>query len=103
MVQDCAPSPSLATVYSALETFCRVGLARKLPTTEGSSRYDAATRDHVHVRFAESGAVEDVPRELSESVLESVPRAVLDEIEQRLGVRITGVDIQLTARRQPAT
>ncbi len=91
-------SLSLATVYSALETFCRVGLARRVPT-DGSARYDATTRDHVHVRDIDSGAVADVPDDLGTTILDHVPAAVLEDIEQRMGVRIEGVDIQILARR----
>jgi Fur family peroxide stress response transcriptional regulator len=91
-------SLSLATVYSALETFCRVGLARRVPT-DGSARYDATTHDHVHVRDLETGAVTDVPGELGGSILAHVPPSVLDDIEQRMGVKIEGLDIQILARR----
>ncbi len=88
-------SLSLATVYAALETFCRVGLARRVPTLAGSSRYDATTSEHVHVQYVGTGCIEDVPPDLGARLLASVPAEVLREIEGRLGVRIEGVDVQL--------
>ena len=89
-----AETMSLATVYSALETFCRVGLARKVSTVGGSCRYDATTAEHVHVRNG-SGDIEDVPPELGSRLLSSLSPSVIGEIERELGVRVDGVDIQL--------
>jgi len=92
-----AKSLSLATVYSTLETFCRVGLARKVPTVGGSCRYDATTGEHVHVRSG-SGQIQDVPPDLGSRLLASVSPQVIREIERTLNVRIDAVDIQLLAR-----
>ena len=90
-------SPSLATVYSTLETFCRVGLARKVPTVGGSCRYDATTAEHVHVRSG-SGEIQDVPPELGRRLLASLSPQVIREIERSLDVRIDAVDVQLLAQ-----
>ncbi len=99
VVRPCTRSLSLATVYSALETFCRVGLARKVPTPEGPCRYDATTSEHVHLRDTGTGAISDVPAALGDRLLESIPRSLLGEIEARMGIRIDGVEIQLHASR----
>ena len=92
--RSAAESLSLATVYSTLETFCRVGLARKVPTVGGSCRYDATTAEHVHVRTG-SGEIQDVPPELGTRLLAGLSPQVINEIERSLDVRIDGVDIQL--------
>lgn len=90
---------SLATVYNTLEVLCEAGLARKLATDCGCSRYDADTSDHLHVSFRDSGEIRDVPEALGHRLLENLPRDVLEEIERELGVSIDGVTIQLRASR----
>jgi Fe2+ or Zn2+ uptake regulation protein len=90
---------SLATVYNTLEALCDAGLARKFPMASGSFRYDADTTDHLHVRFPATSEMEDVPADLGQRLLESVPPEVLGEIEERLGISIDGLDIRLLARR----
>ncbi|UCD76129.1 MAG: transcriptional repressor [Phycisphaerales bacterium] len=92
---------SLATVYNTLEVLCRAGLARKLPTTNGCCRYDADTSIHPHVRYRESGRIDDLPRHLAERLLQSVPREVLGDIEGELSVRIAGLNIQVIADDSP--
>ena len=92
-------SLSLATVYATLETFCRVGLVRRFPGARGS-RFDATTADHVHVR-GPGGTLRDVPRELGEQLLHSLPPDIIKKIENKLGVKIDGVDIQLLGRSLP--
>lgn len=89
---------SLATVYNTLEALCKVGLARKLPTTNGCCRFDADTHEHSHVRVRDTGEIRDLPIELSERLVEALPRDVLNEIERRLDVKIDGARVQLLAR-----
>ena len=89
---------SLATVYNTLEALCKVGLARKLPTTNGCCRFDANPDEHSHVRVRDTGEIRDLPPELSERLVEALPREVLNEIEQRLNVKIDGARVQLLAR-----
>jgi len=90
---------SRATVYNTLETLCAVGLARKLPSS-GCCRYDADTTEHMHLCFREDGSIQDVPGDLGLRLAGQLPRATIAEIEQRLGVRIDGVNVQLMARRR---
>ncbi len=90
---------SRATVYNTLETLCKVGLARKLPSGNGSCRYDADTSEHLHICFREDGEIRDVPGELGTQLIDQLPRSVIAEIEARLGVAVDGLNIQLLARR----
>ena len=102
-VKPCTSSLSLATVYSTLETFCNVGLVRKIPTADGGCRYDACTHDHVHVRFGDDGHIEDVPDDLSRQVLESIPPSVIEQIEARLGIRVGAISVHLDGETQRTT
>jgi Fe2+ or Zn2+ uptake regulation protein len=90
---------SLATVYNTLEALCKVGLARKLPTNNGCCRYDADTREHLHVCFREDGAIADLPDELGHRLLQQLPRSVVEQIERDLDVEVDGLNLQLLVRR----
>src|SRR5436190_17193291 len=54
------PRVSLATVYTALETFVRTGLASKLTYGDGAARYDVRTDAHSHARCLGCGRVVDL-------------------------------------------
>jgi len=99
MVQTMEPGLSLATVYNTLEVFTSTGLCRKLPGKggNGACRFDADVSPHVHVAL-EDGRVVDVPADLSSALLEAVPSERLRELESRLGVRITRVNLDLSGR-----
>ena len=104
MVSDqCDISLSLATIYNTLEAFCQAGLAQRLPTPNGCCRYDATLENHLHVRYRESDAIEDVPSDLSQRFLDHIPREVLEEIAAKMGVSIDGVNIELVASRPGGT
>ena len=90
---------SRATVYNTLETLCRVGLARRLPTDDGCCRYDADTSQHLHVLFREDGSIRDVPVQLGSRLVRQLPAAVIAQIEGALGAKVDGIAIQLLARR----
>lgn len=95
------PGLSLATVYNTLEVLCRRGLARKivgLSAHDAAARYDADLSRHVHF-VTDGGEVRDVPADLSERLLHSLPPELVDELEQRLGVRVDGVSIELSGQR----
>lgn len=89
---------SRATVYNTLETLCRHGLARQLPTTDGTCRYDADTSSHVHVRHVETSRIEDVPAEIATRLVASIPPALITEVEKSMGVRIDSINIQLATK-----
>ena len=93
---------SLSTVYNSLELLCRVGLIRKVATVDGVSRYDADITPHMHIRFADSGRIVDVPRELGDALLNHLPRPILARIEAACGGSIDGINIQFTARDHAA-
>ena len=94
--------PSRATVYNTLETLCEAGLARKLPSNRGCCRYDADVSEHLHICFREDGAIRDLPDDLGEKLIRHISQDVIAEIEDRLGIGIDGISIQLLACRQNA-
>ena len=98
LVKSRAGKLSLATVYNGLEALIRVGLVRRMATTNGCCRYDADTSAHSHVCFGHSAEVLDVPPDLSARLLACLPQETLDEISDRMGVDIDAVSIQLHAR-----
>ena len=106
IVQPRLDRVSLATVYNTLEVLCRVGLVRKMPTTNGCCRFDADMSTHLHLRYRDTAEIIDVPDEIqgSDDILPHLPARMLREIEERFGVRIDGVSIQLlVSRRAKAT
>lgn len=97
-----APRMSLATVYNTLEAFCQAGLARKLPGTgaNGSARYDAVRDEHLHVQCQRTGAIADVPSDLSRRILERISPKLLRQVESQLGFKINQVQIELVGEFQ---
>jgi len=108
---------SLATVYNTLDAFCDAELCVKLPVTHGCARYDAnmvcktngedgrmriryepARQPHLHLVDQDSGEIHDVPDELSERLLASIPQSVVREIEEELGYEIRQVSLQFMGR-----
>jgi len=83
--QDDEQHVSLATVYNTLEAFCEAGLVQKIACKGGSVRYDATTSNHLHLRDQCSGAVADVPEDLSKMILEQLPAEVLQAIGNQDG------------------
>ena len=100
IVKPCMSSLSLATVYNTLDALCDAGLACKMPTAAGSSRYDADTTDHLHVRLQDTGEIRDVPVDLGRRLLERLPQSVIEDIEREMGLTIDGVNVQLIGRRR---
>ena len=90
---------SLATVYNTLEAFCRCGLAKKLPTESASSRYEAATHNHLHLRDTRTGRVLDVPDDLSEAILDNLPRQAIDALQRRLHFKVKHIKIELIGEK----
>jgi len=92
-------SLSLATIYNSLDALVGAGLVRKLPTGNGSFRYDADVSLHAHVCFDDTSEIVDVPKALGERLVEHLPGELLRKIEEKFDVRVNGVSLQIHARR----
>lgn len=97
MVHADDPEVSQATIYNTLDTLVECGLANRIPasTSGGACRYDADTHAHVHI-VLDDGRIMDVPEDLSARLIDSVPEALLNELNDRLGVTCSGIKIELT-------
>jgi Fe2+ or Zn2+ uptake regulation protein len=91
-------SLSLATIYNTLDAFSAAGLVQRLPSASpsGPSRYDADRTPHVHVHLAD-GRVIDLPTDLGDRLLAGLSPALLAEVEQRIGITLGKVSIDITA------
>ncbi len=98
IVSEKCPGTSLATVYNTLEALCRAGLCVRLNGTQGGARYDATVDDHLHC-VTDEGEIIDVEPELAREILAAVPDETLRKIERKLGLRISGVNVQLFGSR----
>ena len=87
---------SLATVYNTLDALARCGLLRRIPSHQGSGpcRFDADLSRHVHILRPE-GSVQDLPSELGDPLLAAIDRDALVRIEQRMGMKVVGLTVQL--------
>jgi len=93
---------SLATVYNTLDAFVRVGLCRRMScSSSGPCRYDADTSEHAHVVLPD-GRFLDVPTDLSDRLMSRVTDDDLRELEQRLGVPVAGLSLQVIAAETPS-
>lgn len=88
------PGMSLATVYNTLEALAHAGLCRKIPSASGASRYDADVSEHAHLVTAD-GRVLDIPADLSQKLMDTIDPALIRQVEERLGVRIEGLSLEL--------
>lgn len=95
MVESTSPGTSLATVYNTLEALCGAGLARRIATTQGATRYDADVSDHIHV-MRDDGVVQDVPGDLASELLASLPPDLAQRLAQRMGAAVSRITIELS-------
>ena len=93
-VRRSIPHLSLATVYNALEALVDGGLAIKLPSAEGSARFDARPDGHYHVRCLRTGAVEDLETPFDPDLVESLDPGLADRLGRR-GFRVTGYRLEV--------
>ena len=102
------PSISLATVYTAVDSFVDVGLVNRIQGGTSSARYDAAIEAHAHCRCLSCDGLWDAPREtLSHAAPESF-EVVHVNVEyvgycakcrrQKLGLAPLGTSIALSSR-----
>jgi Fe2+ or Zn2+ uptake regulation protein len=98
-VRPMEPGLSLATVYNTLDALSACGLVRRMPCPGGSGacRFDAITRDHVHIAIAD-GRIVDAPEDISGRLLGAIPQDVIAELEQRMGVRVRGLSLRVDAK-----
>lgn len=97
MVEATCPGLSLATVYNTLEALCAAGLARRIPTTSGATRYDADLSGHVHV-VREDGGVMDLPQDLASEVIDALPRDLAERLAERIGHPAARLTIEFSPR-----
>jgi Fe2+ or Zn2+ uptake regulation protein len=95
-VHRAEPGLSLATVYNTLEVFTRRGLCRRLAGPPGATacRYDADVSEHAHLALPD-GRMVDLPKDLSDRFFHSATRDLVAEVEQRMGVRVARVAVQV--------
>lgn len=98
------PGLSLATIYNTLDALTECGMVRRIPCPMGTGacRFDWETHDHVHVTTSD-GRIMDAPEDLSARLLTAIPPEVLAEIEQRMGVKVCGLSLQVVADQRPST
>lgn len=96
LVESTSPGTSLATVYNTLEALCAAGLARRIATTQGATRYDADVSDHVHA-MRDDGVVMDVPSDLASELMAALPRDLSERLARRMGIDVNRITIELSA------
>ena len=75
------PSLSLATIYSALETFTSKGLINKVPVKDGAMRYDAHTAAHHHIYCTNTKEIIDFEDdELNELIKEFLKKRKIENL-----------------------
>lgn len=96
---------SLATVYNTLEAFCAAGLAFKLACCvgNGSTRYDAAGDDHMHLRCRRTGQIADVPDDIGKRILDHIPTDLLKELQDRTGFKVNKIQLDLLGEFSQST
>ena len=93
VIREC-PGMSLATVYNTLEAFAKAGLVLKIPGPDGSARYDGTVEDHPHLRVKTTGEVVDLPADLGQAIVQSLPAEVLQTIEARMNFKVQQIHIE---------
>jgi len=71
-VQKRIPRISLGTVYRNLQVLVEEGYAKRIPTAQGSQRFDRNVSAHHHVVCLECGTIEDFEAEPDEALREHV-------------------------------
>ncbi len=58
------PNISLGTVYRNLDIMSKTGIIRKIETCGDQKRYDAVTKDHLHIICTCCGRIQDLEEDL---------------------------------------
>jgi hypothetical protein len=82
------------------EALVGCGLGKRLSNGAGPCHYDADMEPHVHISMG-SGRVVDLPLDLSRRLLAGVCPELLKEIEDRMGIKVAGVNLQVVAASEP--
>jgi Fur family peroxide stress response transcriptional regulator len=98
-VHEVEPGLSLATVYNTLEALVECGLGKRISNGAGPCHYDADMQPHVHISLGD-GRVRDVPLDLSRRLLAGVCPEALKELEDRMGIKVAGVNLQVVAAHE---
>ncbi len=93
-VQAGLESVSLATIYKALEALVACGLADKIMTMDGSSRYDARRDGHYHLRCLKTGAVEDLQTRFDPELIQKLDPKLADDLGRK-GFQVTGYRLEV--------
>ncbi|HPC46943.1 MAG TPA: transcriptional repressor [Deltaproteobacteria bacterium] len=88
LVKERLPRISLGTVYRNLEQLAAEGLILKLDLGTGQRRFDACTDDHVHIRCASCGRVDDVPLQRTDAVV-----TMYEGVARATGYDVSGCEI----------
>ncbi len=72
LVKDLVPTISLGTVYRNLLLLVEEGYVQRLPTPQGSSRFDGDVSTHQHVICRECGRIADVHLEIDPGALDRI-------------------------------
>ena len=99
-VRDGLPSISLATVYKALEALVACDLVTKLPSGDGSARYDGRAESHYHLRDLRSGRVEDLPTAYDPDLIAKLDPELGRKLRDQ-GFHITGYRLELVGYFDP--
>ncbi len=94
VVKPEVPHISLATVYKALDALIASGLATKLPTGDGSARYDGRQDDHYHFRDVRSGRVRDLPTSFDPRLLDKLDPQLQAWLQEQ-GLEVTSYRLEL--------
>lgn len=94
-VKQALPAVSLATIYKALDTLVRCGLAQKLTYGDGSARYDANAAAHPHMLDIATGRLLDVPADLLDQFSFIMPPELAEQIQQRTGFNVVAMRVEL--------
>lgn len=93
------PELSMATVYNTLEAFCEADLCQKIAGLNGCCRYDADTHEHLHFKDRGTGMIYDVPDDVGDLLLSSIPANVIETIERSMGIKLTRINVELIGER----
>jgi Fe2+ or Zn2+ uptake regulation protein len=91
------PNISLATVYKALEALVEVGVAARLVSDDGTSRYDGRSDAHYHLRCLATGQVRDLPLAYDPQLLDRLAPELAEWLRQQ-GFELSGHRLELIGR-----